>query len=148
MKPSEIQKAVADALAGDKTLAAARIGASIADDGSLAAKLSKALGVCGSGIHAIVGAPRFTPESSAAKNAVGTLTLDVAVTEVPAVNRKRAGHLTGADAAWRVAWTLNQLKLSPDGVLLVLAGTVQSTLEQDGSAAVYTIPFKCLNSLI
>ena len=148
MKPSEIQKAVADALAGDETLDAARIGASIADDGSLATKLAKAFGVGGSGIHAIVGAPRFTPESSAAKNAVGTLTLDVAVTEVPAVNRKRAGHLTGADAAWRVAWTLNQLKLSPDGVLLVLAGTVQSTLEQDGSAAVYTIPFKCLNSLI
>ena len=145
MTPSEIQNAVRDILAKDETLLAAGIEALTMDDGALKAAIGKAHALGGKGIVAIVSAPSFRPSSSAAKNAVGTLTLRVAISETPALNRKRAGHMTGPDAAWHVAYLLNQAKVG--GTLLVLSGEIVPVIDQDGATCVTSAPFECMNQL-
>lgn len=145
MTPSEIQNAVRDILAKDETLLAAGIEALTMDDGALKAAIGKAHALGGKGIVAIVSAPSFRPTSSAAKNAVGTLTLRVAISETPALNRKRAGHMTGPDAAWHVAYLLNQAKVG--GTLLVLSGEIVPVIDQDGATCVTSAPFECMNQL-
>ena len=145
MTPSEIQNAVRDILAKDETLLAAGIGALTMDDGALKAAIGKAHALGGKGIVAIVSAPSFSPQSSAAKNAVGKLTLRVAVSETPALNRKRAGMMTGPDAAWHIAYLLNQAKVG--GTLLVLSGEIVSVIDQDGATCVTSAPFECMNQL-
>lgn len=145
MTPSEIQNAVRDILAHDETLLAAGIEALTMDDGALKAAIGKAHALGGKGIVAIVSAPSFRPTSSAAKNAVGRLTLRVAISETPALNRKRAGHMTGPDAAWHVAYLLNQAKVG--GTLLVLSGEIVPVIDQDGATCVTSAPFECMNQL-
>lgn len=145
MTPSEIQNAVRDILAHDETLLAAGIEALTMDDGALKAAIGKAHALGGKGIVAIVSAPSFRPTSSAAKNAVGRLTLRVAISETPALNRKRAGHMTGPDAAWHVAYLLNQAKVG--GTLLVLSGEIVPMIDQDGATCVTSAPFECMNQL-
>ena len=145
MTPTEIQHAVKGILAGDETLKAAGIAVLTMDDGDLAPAIGKAHALGGKGIVAIVSAPSFRPTSSAAKNAVGTLTLRVAVSETPALNRKRAGHMTGPDAAWHVAYLLNQAKVGE--ALLVLSGEIVPVIDQDGATCVTSAPFECMNQL-
>ena len=145
MTPSEIQNAVRDILAHDETLLAAGIEALTMDDGALKAAIGKAHALGGKGIVAVVSAPSFRPTSSAAKNAVGNLTLRVAVSETPALNRKRAGHMTGPDAAWHIAYLLNQAKVG--GTLLVLSGEIVPVIDQDGATCVTSAPFECMNQL-
>ena len=145
MTPSEIQNAVRDILAHDETLLAAGIEALTMDDGALKAAIGKAHALGGKGIVAIVSAPSFRPTSSAAKNAVGKLTLRVAVSETPELNRKRAGMMTGPDAAWHVAYLLNQAKVG--GTLLVLSGEIVPVIDQDGATCVTSAPFECMNQL-
>lgn len=145
MTPTEIQNAVRDILAKDETLLAAGIDVLTMDDGTLKAAIGKAHALGGKGIVAVVSAPSFRPTSSAAKNAVGTLTLRVAVSETPALNRKRAGHMTGPDAAWHVAYLLNQAKVG--GTLLVLSGEIVPVIDQDGATCVTSAPFECMNQL-
>ena len=145
MTPTEIQLAVRDILAADETLKAAGIAAHAMDDGALKAAIGKAHALGGKGIVAIVSAPSFRPTSSAAKNAVGRLTLRVAISETPALNRKRAGHMTGPDAAWHVAYLLNQAKVG--GTLLVLSGEIVPVIDQDGATCVTSAPFECMNQL-
>lgn len=145
MTPSEIQNAVRDILAHDETLLAAGIEALTMDDGALKAAIGKAHALGGKGIVAIVSAPSFRPTSSAAKNAVGRLILRVAISETPALNRKRAGHMTGPDAAWHVAYLLNQAKVG--GTLLVLSGEIVTAIDQDGATCVTSAPFECMNQL-
>jgi hypothetical protein len=145
MTPTEIQNAVRNILANDETLLAAGIEVLTMDDGALKAAIGKAHALGGKGIVAIVSAPSFRPTSSAAKNAVGTLTLRVAISETPALNRKRAGHMTGPDAAWHVAYLLNQAKVG--GTLLVLSGEIVPVIDQDGATCVTSAPFECMNQL-
>ena len=145
MTPTEIQNAVRDILANDETLRAAGIEALAMDDGALKAAIGKAHALGGKGIVAVVSAPSFRPTSSAAKNAVGRLTLRVAISETPALNRKRAGHMTGPDAAWHVAYLLNQAKVG--GTLLVLSGEIVPVIDQDGATCVTSAPFECMNQL-
>ena len=145
MSPTEIQNAVREILAKDETLLAAGIEALTMDDGALKAAIGKAHALGGKGIVAIVSAPSFRPTSSAAKNAVGNLTLRVAVSETPALNRKRAGHMTGPDAAWHIAYLLNQAKVG--GTLLVLSGEIVPVIDQDGATCVTSAPFECMNQL-
>lgn len=145
MSPTEIQLAVREILANDETLRAAGIEALAMDDGALKAALGKAHALGGKGIVAIVSAPSFRPTSSAAKNAVGKLTLRVAVSETPALNRKRAGMMTGPDAAWHIAYLLNQAKVG--GTLLVLSGEIVPVIDQDGATCVTSAPFECMNQL-
>ena len=145
MTPTEIQNAVRNILANDETLLAAGIEVLTMDDGTLKAAIGKAHALGGKGIVAVVSAPSFRPTSSAAKNAVGTLTLRVAVSETPALNRKRAGHMTGPDAAWHVAYLLNQAKVG--GTLLVLSGEIVPVIDQDGATCVTSAPFECMNQL-
>lgn len=147
MTPTEIQHATRDILASDETLVGAGIAVLSMDDGNLAAAIGKALGLGGKGIVAIVSAPSFTPTSSAAKNAVGKLRLRVAVSETPAINRKRPGHMTGSDAAWHVAYLLNQAKIREDGPMLVLDGDITPVLDKDGATCVTSAPFSCINQL-
>ena len=145
MTPTEIQNAVRDILANDETLLAAGIEVLTMDDGTLKAAIGKAHALGGKGIVAVVSAPSFRPTSSAAKNAVGALTLRVAISETPALNRKRAGHMTGPDAAWHVAYLLNQAKVG--GTLLVLSGEIVPVIDQDGATCVTSAPFECMNQL-
>lgn len=145
MTPTEIQNAVRDILANDETLRAAGIDALAMDDGTIKAAIGKAHALGGNGIVAIVSAPSFRPTSSAAKNAVGKLTLRVAVSETPALNRKRAGMMTGPDAAWHIAYLLNQAKVG--GTLLVLSGEIVPVIDQDGATCVTSAPFECMNQL-
>ena len=148
MTPTEVQKSTIEALRADETLAAAKCRVSAMDDGNFQAALEKAMGLGGSGIHAVVSAPTFAPESSAAKNAVGTLRIKVAVTEVPAINRKRLDALTAADAAWHIAWLLNQsLPAGNPGPLLVLDGEISPAVNAEGDVVTYSIPFECTNQL-
>lgn len=145
MSPTEIQLAVREILANDETLRAAGIEVIAMDDGALKAAIGKAHALGGKGIVAIVSAPSFSPQSSAAKNAVGKLTLRVAVSETPALNRKRAGMMTGPDAAWHIAYLLNQAKVG--GTLLVLSGEIVPVIDQDGATCVTSAPFECMNQL-
>ena len=145
MSPTEIQLAVRGILANDETLRAAGIEVLAMDDGALKAAIGKAHALGGKGIVAIVSAPSFRPTSSAAKNAVGKLTLRVAVSETPALNRKRAGMMTGPDAAWHIAYLLNQAKVG--GTLLVLSGEIVPVIDQDGATCVTSAPFECMNQL-
>lgn len=149
MTPTEIQLAVRDILAADETLKAAGIAAHAMDDGALKAAIGKAHALGGKGIVAIVSAPSFRPTSSAAKNAVGRLALRVAISETPALNRKRAGHMTGPDAAWHVAYLLNLAKVGGDGgPQLVLSGEIVPAIDQDGATCVTSVPLECLNQLL
>ena len=66
MTPTEVQKSTIEALRADGTLAAAKCGVSAMDDGNFQAALEKAMGLGGSGLHAVVSAPTFAPESSVA----------------------------------------------------------------------------------
>ena len=145
MSPTEIQLAVREILANDETLRAAGIEALAMDDGALKAAIGKAHALGGKGIVAIVSAPSFSPTSNAAKNAVGRLKLRVAVSETPALNRKRAGMMTGPDAAWHIAYLLNQAKVG--GTLLVLSGEIVPVIDQDGATCVTSAPFECMNQL-
>ena len=148
MTPSEVQDHTIEALRADETLAAAKCGVSAMDDGNFRAALEKAMGLGGSGLHAVVSAPTFSPTGSAAKNAVGTLRLKVAVTEVPAVNRRRPDALTAADAAWHVAWLLNQsFPAGNPGPMLVLDGEISAAASAEGDVVTYSIPFECTHQL-
>ena len=148
MTPTEIQLAVRDILAADEKLKAAGIAVLAMDDGNLAPEIGKAHALGGKGIVAIVSAPSFRPTSSAAKNAVGKLTLRVAVSESPKLNRKRAGMMTGPDAAWHVAYLLNQFSIGgPGGPMLVLSGEIVPVMDQAGATCVTSAPFECMNQL-
>lgn len=148
MTPTEVQKSTIEALRADGTLAAAKCGVSAMDDGNFQAALEKAMGLGGSGLHAVVSAPTFSPTGSAAKNAVGTLRIKVAVTEVPAINRKRPDALTAADAAWHIAWLLNQsFPAGNPGPMLVLDGEISAAASAAGDVVTYSIPFECTHQL-
>ncbi len=148
MTPTEIQLAVREILAADETLKAAGIAALAMDDGNLAPAIGKAFALGGKGIVAIVSAPSFRPTSSAAKNAVGKLILRVAISETPALNRKRPGMMTGPDAAWHVAYLLNKFSIGgPGGPMLVLSGEIVPVIDQDGATCVTSAPFECMNQL-
>lgn len=148
MRPSEVQRHAMEAIAKDDILIAAGVTASCADDGNKFAALTKAVSLGGKGVHVLVSAPSFQPVSSAARNAVGDLKFMAAVSEVPELNRKRAGHMTGADIAWRVGWILNMRRAGEDGPLLVLDGTIQASLDPDGVQVVYNVPFICKHQLV
>ena len=132
----------------DEFLAKARIECSCQDDGNFKEAKNKAMGVGGSGIHAVVSAPTFTPSSQAAKNAVGSLRLKIAVSEVPNLNRKRPGAVSAADAAWHVAWILNQtFPAGNPGPMLVLDGEIAPAVNSSGDTVTYSVPFTCMYQL-
>ena len=137
-----------EAIAKDEVLIAAGVTASCADDGNKFAALTKAMAMGGKGVHVLVSAPSFTPTSSAARNAVGDLKFMAAVSEVPSINRGNAGHMTGADIAWRVGAILNMYKIGEDGPIIVLEGTIQPSLDPSGEQVVYNVPFICQNQLL
>lgn len=56
--------------------------------------------------------------------------------------------MTAADIAWRVAAILNMYKIGEDGPLLVLDGTIQASLDQNGEQVVYNVPIICTNQLL
>lgn len=148
MKPSEIQHEIFLMLKKDEFLAKAGIACSCQDDGNFKADKKKAMGVGGSGIHAVVSAPTFTPSSQAAKNAVGSLRLKIAVSEVPNLNRKRPGAVSAADAAWHVAWILNQtFPAGNPGPMLVLDGEIAPAVNSSGDTVTYSVPFTCMHQL-
>lgn len=149
MKPSELQRFVREALSRDKVLAGCGCSVSLMDEGNFVAERKKAMGLGGSGIHAVVSAPTFRPKSSAAKNAVGEIRIRVAVTEVPNLNRKRPGAVGAADAAWHVAWILNQsFPAGNPGPMLVLDGEIAPAVNQAGDTVTYSVPFVCINQLL
>ena len=148
MTPTEIQLAVREILAADETLKAAGIAVLAMDDGNLAPAIGKAFALGGKGIVAIVSAPSFRPSTPATglKNASGKLALRVAISESPALNRKRPDMMTGPDAAWHVAYVLNQEHVG--GSMLYLSGEIVPVIDQDGATCVTSVPFECVNQLV
>lgn len=140
MTATEVQRAVKAILAADETLRTAGIEAVAMDDGHLKAAIEKAHALGGRGIVAVVSAPTFKPKSNAAKNAVGDIRIRVATSETPAINRKRAGHMTGPDAAWHIAYLLNLAKIE-DGPMLALDGEIASVTDRDGATVVTSASF-------
>ena len=147
MRLSDVQKHIVDAINADEMLVAAGCRACIEDKGDAFAEVNAALE--GVGICALVGVPSWKPESNAAKNAVGRTSFTVNVIEVPPVNRERPGYMTGLNAAERIAWALNLTK--PDGpggdVLALDPAGISSTIAEDGTGAIYHVPFVCMHQL-
>jgi hypothetical protein len=61
--------------------------------------------------------------------------------------------MTGPDAAWHIAYLLNQAKLgngeqgTGNGPMLVLSGEIVPVIDQDGATCVTSAPFECMNQL-
>ncbi len=142
MDLDSIQKYVVKRINDDEKLSAAGCRAVVEDKGDAFAEVNEALAL---GLCAIVQLPKWSPDSSAAKNAVGKLELVVEVCEVPALNRERPDAIHGLAAAQRVAWLINQTKANPDdpacGVLAIAPPGIVPSVQEDGNGVIYAVSF-------
>lgn len=149
MELLDIQKYTVETINADAILADAGVEAVPEDLGDAFAKVNAA--VAEVGICALVQLPRFSPTSSAAKNAVGNVTMQVVVAENPMTNRAQAGHLHALQAAERIAWILNLTKPVPADPLcdvLVLDGQgIVPQPQEDGEGLIVGVTFRCQHQL-
>lgn len=140
MKISTIQKFIKDELKKDPVFATVDI--VCADEQDSLNKVDTALGLGGDGLIVVIGAPKFSPESTSAKYPAGKLHLSVNVTEVPDINRTRANCYYGIDLAEYVAGRLNFAKPDPASEhLLVLEAPGIVPTSEDSRTVVYPVPF-------
>lgn len=149
MELLDIQKYTVETINADAILADAGVEAVPEDLGDAFEKVNAA--VAEVGICALVQLPRFSPASSAAKNAVGNVTMQVVVAENPMTNRAQAGHLHALQAAERIAWILNLTKPVPADPLcdvLVLDGQgIVPQPQADGEGLIVGVTFRCQHQL-
>ena len=137
----DIQRYAVERINADPVLSAAGCRAVIEDKGDAFAEVNAAVE---GGLCAIVLLPSWSPQSSAAKNAVGHADLVVNLTEIPDINREcHPNAMHGLTAAQRIAWLLNMEKVADDpcNVLVVTAPGIQGAVQADGNGVVYSIPF-------
>ena len=137
----DIQRYAVERINADPVLSAAGCKAVIEDKGDAFAEVNAAVA---DGLCAIVLLPKWSPQSSAAKNAVGRADLVVNLTEIPDINReKHPDAMHGLTAAQRIAWLLNMEKVANDAcsVLVITAPGIQGAVQADGNGVVYSIPF-------
>lgn len=140
MKISTIQRFIKDELKQDPVFSTVDI--VCADEEDSLTKVDTALGLGGDGLIVIIGAPKFSPESSSAKYPAGKLHLSVNVTEAPDLNRTRANCYYGMDLAEYVAGRLNFSKPDPASEHLLVFDTPGIVpTSQDGYTVVYPVPF-------
>lgn len=138
----EIQRFAVAKINADPVLSAAGCKAVVEDKGDAFAEVEAAVA---DGLCAIVLLPKWSPQSSAAKNAVGIADLVVNLTEIPDLNRENhLNALHGLSAAQRIAWLLNMEKVAGDaGSVLTLADPgIQPAVQEDGRGVVYSISFR------
>ena len=138
----EIQRFAVAKINADPVLSAAGCKAVVEDKGDAFAEVEAAVA---DGLCAIVLLPKWSPQSSAAKNAVGIADLVVNLTEIPDLNRENHPNaLHGLSAAQRIAWLLNMEKVAGDaGSVLTLADPgIQPAVQEDGRGVVYSISFR------
>lgn len=145
MELLDIRKYVIETINADAVLQGAGVEAVPEDLGDAFEKVNAAIAELG--ICALVQLPRFAPKSSAAKNVVGDVTLQVVVIEYPQTNRQQAGHIHGLAAAERIAWILNMQKPLPADPLcdvLVLDGQgIVPEPQVDGEGLTVGVTFRC-----
>ena len=110
----DIQRFAVERINADPVLSAAGCIAVVEDKGDAFAEVNSAVE---GGLCAIVLLPKWSPRSSAAKNAVGNADLVVNLTEIPDLNRERPNALHGLTAAQRIAWLLNMEKVLHERVV-------------------------------
>lgn len=137
----EIQRFAVAKINADPVLSTAKCKAVVEDKGDAFAEVKAA---AAAGLCAIVMIPRWSPQSSAAKNAVGIADLLINLTEIPSLNRKRPNALHGLSAAQRIAWLLNMEKVADDAcsVLTLADPGIQPAVQEDGRGVVYSISFR------
>lgn len=136
----DLQSFAVERINADPVLSGAGCRAVIEDKGDAFAEVEEA---AAAGLCAIVLLPKWSPQSNAAKNAVGHADLIVNLTEIPSLNREgNPNYMHGLTAAQRIAWLLNLEKVDADANVLVLAdpGIVPS-VQVDGKGVVYSISF-------
>ena len=136
-----IQRFAVERINADPVLSAAGCRAVVEDKGDAFAEVDAAVA---DGLCAIVLLPKWSPQSSAAKNAVGIADLVVNLTELPDLNRERPGALHGLAAAQRIAWLLNLENVADDAcsVLALAESGIQPAVQEDGRGVVYSISFR------
>lgn len=136
----DIQRFAVERINADPVLSAAGCIAVVEDKGDAFAEVNSAVE---GGLCAIVLLPKWSPRSSAAKNAVGNADLVVNLTEIPDLNRERPNALHGLTAAQRIAWLLNMEKVTGDAcsVLTLANPGIQPAVQEDGRGVVYSISF-------
>ena len=148
MNLDAIQRYAVERINADPMLSEAGCRAVVEDKGDAFAEVNAAVA---EGLCAIVLLPKWTPDTTAAKSAVGRLDLVVNLTEIPQVNRERANAMHGLAAAQRIAWLLNQEKADPAdpacGVLSVAAPGIVPAVQEDGNGVIYSINFVQLYQL-
>ena len=134
----DIQRFAVERINADPVLSAAGCIAVVEDKGDAFAEVNSAVE---GGLCAIVLLPKWSPRSSAAKNAVGNADLVVNLTEIPDLNRERPNALHGLTAAQRIAWLLNMEKVTGDAcsVLTLANPGIQPAVQEDGRGVVYSI---------
>ena len=138
----DIQRFAVERINADPVLSAAGCRAVVEDKGDAFAEVDAAVA---GGLCAIVLLPKWSPQSSAAKNAVGIADLVVNLTEIPDLNRENhPGALHGLTAAQRIAWLLNLEKVADDAcsVLTLANPGIQPAVQEDGRGVVYSISFR------
>ena len=137
----DIQRFAVERINADPVLSAAGCKAVIEDKGDAFAEVNAAVadGPCAIGML-----PKWSPQSSAAKNAVGRADLVVNLTEIPDINRENhPDAMHGLTAAQRIAWILNLEKVADDAcsVLALSPQGIQPAVQTDGQGVVYSISF-------
>ncbi len=137
----DIQRFAVERINADPVLSAAGCRAVVEDKGDAFAEVNAAVE---GGLCAIVLLPRWSPQSSAAKNAVGNADLVVNLTEIPDLNREcHPNAMHGLTAAQRIAWLLNLERVAGDAcsVLALSPQGIQPAVQEDGRGVVYSISF-------
>lgn len=138
----DIQRFAVERINADPVLSAAGCKAVVEDKGDAFAEVNAAVE---GGLCAIVLLPRWSPQSSAAKNAVGNADLVVNLTEIPDLNREsHPNAMHGLTAAQRIAWLLNLERAAGDAcsVLTLSPQGIQPAVQEDGRGVVYSISFR------
>ena len=138
----DIQRFAVERINADPVLSAAGCKAVIEDKGDAFAEVNAAVA---DGLCAIVLLPKWSPQSSAAKNAVGRADLVVNLAEIPDINRENhPDAMHGLTAAQRIAWLLNMERVDPDdsGSILTVSQTgIQPAVQSDGKGVIYSVSF-------
>ena len=127
----DIQRFAVERINADPVLSAAGCIAVVEDRGDAFAEVNAAVE---GGLCAIVLLPKWSPRSSAAKNAVGNADLVVNLTEIPDLNRERPDAIHGLTAAQRITG-------DACSVLTLANPGIQPAVQEDGRGVVYSISF-------
>lgn len=145
MRISEVQKFIKNKLEKDPFVSASGAEVVCADDGDSVSAVDRAMAEAG--LAVIVAAPKWKPNTTSAKEAVGDLDITVNVSECPELNR-RGDYTVGLDLAEHIAVLLNLEKPFPSSDILTLSKEgIASAASDDGSIVVWSVPFTMIHQI-